>query len=143
MRRIACFSIFALALACGSTEPESLPDLTGLYSLVSYTVDGLTETPPRVSAVLGLMRHAVEDEWMVGTMRLQMSRRIGSGSVWSTGTGAYRHGTNGRMVISWKGTEYQGTYTLNGDTLVTSLVPAVAHYPTPGGELVWVLDDSL
>lgn len=143
MRRIACFSILALALACDSTKPESLPDLTGLYSLVSYTVDGLTETPPRVSAALGLTRHSVEDEWVVGTLRLQMRRKTAQGSGGSAGSGAYGHGTNGRMVIAWRGTEYQGTYTLNGDTLVTRLVPAAAHAPTPGGEIVWVLDDSL
>ena len=143
MSRIASVAVLALALGCGSTEPENLPDLTGLYSLVSYTVDGLTETPPRVSAVLGLMRHAVEDEWVVGTLRLEMRRETPHGSGGTGGSGAYRHGTNGRMVISWNGTEYQGTYTLNGDTLVTRLVPAAAHNPTPGGEIVWVLDDSL
>ena len=143
MRRIACFSILALALACDSTKPEGLPNLTGLYSLVSYTVDGLTETPPRVSAVLGPTRHAIEDEWVVGTLRLEMRRETPHGSGRSVGFGAYGHGTHGRMVISWKGTEYQGTYTLNGDTLVTRMVPAAANNPTPGGEIVWVLDDAL
>lgn len=54
MRRLA-FVLLALSVACDWTAPsEPPPDLTGAYTLVSYTVDGLTETPPRVRAALWL-----------------------------------------------------------------------------------------
>ena len=146
-RRIA-IAVLALALACDSAAPEDLPDLTGRYSLVSHTVNGVTSTPPRVSAVLELSRQAVENGRARGGLWMEM-RRQGANGVSAGGSwmGGYAHSANGSMVMSQGGTPFEGDYALRGDTLITTLVPTIslaeqALYYSPRGKLVWVLDDG-
>ena len=146
MSRRVAVAVLALALACDSAGPEDLPDLTGLYSLVSHTVNGVTETPPRVSAVLELSRQAAEDGRAIGAVRFEM-RRQGPNGAFSVGSGegAYAHGKNGEMVMELRGHPFEGEFGLRGDTLTTVLVSVVqvseqALYHSPRGKLVWVLD---
>ncbi len=53
------------------------------------------------------------------------------------------------MSMSQQGLPFEGDYALQGDTLITTLVPTVtglseqALYHSPRGKLVWVLDDAL
>ncbi|MDE2795050.1 MAG: hypothetical protein OXL34_09550 [Gemmatimonadota bacterium] len=146
-RRVAvAVAVLALALACDSAGTEDLPDLTGLYSLVSHTVNGVTETPPRVSAVLELSRQATEDGQAIGAVRFEM-RRQGPNGAFSVGSGegAYAHWKNGEMVMELRGHPFEGEFGLRGDTLTTVLVsvPQVSEqalYHSPRGKLVWVLD---
>ena len=142
MTRKLTVALLAFALACDSGEPEP-PDLTGLYRLVSLTIDGLTETPPRVSAILGLSGHAVDAEgWASGAARLSIRRESPGGHSTAGGGGVYAHNARGQMVLSMRG-GHQGQYTLKGDTLITSLVSGSDDRNPPRGEIVWVLDDSL
>ena len=107
--------------------------------MVSITLAGLTETPPRVSGELGLLQHSVEDAWVAGTLRLHMRREGPTGSSESSGSGEYGHNANGRMVMSVDGDDFDGSYLLNGDTLITHMLPEPTFaITTPGGEIVWV-----
>lgn len=135
MIRVASVAVLALALACESTEPEApLPDLTGSYSLVSFTDNGLTEYPPRVIAVMGLSQHHIDDEWAIGQMTLNM-RRQGHGG--GTLTGGYAHNATGRMTVSLNG-GLSGQFTLEGDTLITRMSVGTAADFSLRGEIVWV-----
>lgn len=140
MSRIKLVAVLSLALACDPTEPDGLPaELTGAWCVVSITLAGLTETPPRVSGELGLLHHSVEDGWAAGTLRLQMRREGPTGSGENGGWGEYRHNANGRMVMSVDGDDLDGSYLLNGDTLITHMLPEPTFaITTPGGEIVWV-----
>ena len=150
MSRRVAIAVLALALACDSAAPEDISDLTGIYSLVSLTVNGLIVTPPRASAVLELSRQAAEDGRASGAMRFQMRRQGDNGaSSVGGGTGGYTHNANGSMVMSVRGHPFEGEYALRGDTLITTMVSAVgivseqALYHSPAGKIVWVLDDAL
>lgn len=142
MIRRLTFAFVVLALACDSTEPEAaLPDLTGLYRLVSLSQGGLTETPPRISAVLGLLQHDVENGWAVGGARLSVRRETPGGHSSGGSQGEYAHDAEGRMVMVMS-PGYTGIYTVNGDTLITTLTSEYDRHAIRG-EAVWVLDDSL
>ena len=145
MRRTVAIALLALLPACG---PEDIPDLTGLYSLVSHTVNGVTSTPPRASAVLELSQQTVSDIEARGATWFQMRRQGDNGaSSVGGGEGVYSHDAMGRLAISVRGHPFEGGYTLRGDTLTTVLVSAVpvaeqALYHSPRGKLVWVLADG-
>ena len=145
MSRSVAIAFLALLPACG---PEDIPDLTGLYSLVSHTVNGVTGTPPRVSAVLELSGRTATDLEARGAMRFQI-RRTGDNGASSVGggDGVYSHDAMGRLAIAVGGHPFEGGYTLRGDTLTTVLVSAVqvseqALYHSPRGKLIWVLVDG-
>lgn len=148
MRHRVAIAFLALLPACDS---EDIPDLTGRYSLVSHTVNGVTGTPPRVSAVLELSGQTVSHIEARGAMRFQMRRQgdHGASSV-GGGDGFYSHDAMGRLTISVGGPEglpFEGGYTLRGDTLTTVLVSAFplteeALYHSLRGKLVWVLADG-
>ena len=145
MSRRVAIAFLALLPACDS---EYIPDLTGRYSLVSHTVNGVTGTPPRVSAVLELSQQTVSDIEARGAMRFQMRRQGDNGaSSVGGGDGVYSQDAEGRLAIAVGGHPFEGGYTLRGDTLTTVLVSAVqvseqALYHSPRGKLVWVPVDG-
>ncbi|MXW16400.1 MAG: hypothetical protein F4X60_04125 [Gemmatimonadetes bacterium] len=146
MKRLA-FVLLALAVACDSTEPsEPAPDLTGAYTLASYTVDGLTETPPLVRAALWLSQDEVGDRSARGGARFQMRRTGYSGGSMSTSAGGrYAHDATGQMFMSLNRIRFEGTYTLQGDTLIIELFSGATGRTglTPAAKITWLRGDSM
>ena len=135
-RAAVCVLGAALAAAgCGGKpiEPdETPPDLTGDYTIVSFTsglVPGDTLSPPEVSGDFSLVQTAVQGQEASGTLDLSITV--------PTGTIAYQGTYRNRFDGSWEQESPQiqarGTYTLENNVLTV----VVTEPPLAVSTTVW------
>lgn len=151
MRRLT-LALATLSLACGSTEPpETAPDLTGTYTLLSLTspelANGATLKPPVVDGTLEFAQYTDNGERAIGDASYYWELEADGEFTSTGGSGTYRQEANGGPIsMKLNGWEYLGSYALDGDTLALNLEGDVPSAPVtrriPRGKTVWVRDDS-
>lgn len=151
MRRLTLV-LATLSLACGSTEPpETAPDLTGTYTLLSLTspevANGATLKPPVVDGTLKFVQYTGNGERALGDASFYWELEADGEYTSTGGSGTYRQEANGGPIsMSLNGLEYGGSYTLDGDTLGLSLEGGNLSAPVtgriPSGQTVWRRDDA-
>ena len=151
MRRLT-LALATLSLACGSTEPPgTAPDLTGTYTLLSLTspelANGATLKPPVVDGTLEFAQYTGNGERALGDASYHWELDTTAGHTSTGASGTYRQESNGGPIsMSLNGTEYGGSYTLDGDTLALNLEGGNLSIPVTGripiGQTVWLRDDS-
>ena len=132
---VSAFAAVLLVAACEDepVEPDDTPpDLTGSYTLVSFTstfTAGDTITPPAAEGSFSLAQTAVVGQEASGTLDLMIRfpDESGPGTTLEM-VGVYRNRFDGTWEQeSTEGFQATGTYTLVGNTLSVEVTePAVA-----------------
>lgn len=128
-------SVFTAVLLIGCDDPvepgETPPDLTGSYTLVSFTstfTAGDTLTPPAADGSFSLVQTDVEGQEASGTLDLfiEFPSETGPGTTLEF-EGVYRNRFDGTWEQeSEDGLQASGNYTLEGDILsVTVTEPEI------------------
>jgi hypothetical protein len=123
-----------LLTACNDDNPmgngngNPPPDISGTYTLVSFSQQGITLTPPAVSGTFTVDETSNNDDEASGTLDLDITVPDGmGGSNNIVGTGTYTIRSDGTWEQDLPGQQALGTYALVGNTLtVTVTEPAQA-----------------
>ena len=126
----------AVFLLTGCPEDDPLgngngappPDISGTYTLVSFSQQGITLTPPAVMGSFTVAETSSDDSEASGTLDLDITVPDGMGGFNNiVGSGTYTIRSDGTWEQDLPGQQAVGTYALVGNTLtVTVTQPAQA-----------------
>ena len=127
-----------LAAGCGDDDPQGLggngnppPDLSGTYSLVSFTQGGITLTPPAVSGTFTLTQTSSSATEASGTLSVDITVPDGMGgfnNIVDQGTFTVR--SDGTWQQTGNIQQGSGTFTLVGNTLTVMVTEPLAAAST-------------
>jgi len=133
---IAAIAACAILVGCGGEDPveppAGPPDLTGTYSLLSFSSALLTAgevwIPPAVSGTFVLQQQTSDDLAATGTLRMNIMVPDGlGGNTEINDEGVYEVRTDGTWEQSGSLGQARGTYTLSGSTLTVEVAePALS-----------------
>jgi len=139
--RVLCvlaLTVAFAALGCGDDNPQApgggapAPDLSGTYTMVSFTQGGVTVTPPVVMGTFMLTQTASSGTSASGTVSVDITVPDGSGGFNNiVDTGTYTIDSDGSWMQTGNITSASGTFSLSGGTLtVEATQPAIAANTT-------------
>lgn len=141
-RRVVAVAVMASAFwaaGCGDDDPGGPdggppPDLSGTYTLQSFTQGGLTLTPPVVTGTFTLTQTMSTDTEASGTFAVDITVPDGQGGQNQiVDTGTYTVRSNGTFEQDGDDQQTIGTYTLVGSVLTVT----VTDPPAAASVTVW------
>lgn len=128
-----------LIAGCGDDDPAGPgggppPDLSGAYTLQSFTQGGVTLTPPIVMGTFTLTQTTSNDTEASGTFAVDITVPDGQGGQTNiVDAGTYTVRSNGTFEQDGDAQQTIGTYTLAGDVLTVT----VTDPPAAASVTVW------